>query len=97
VLLCFYGLFSPTFAFLPSLCGARACLCNTKQDDSPSPPPRRRSKAKEKGKEPDTREERKKERNRQTNERERKKESNPIASEQRHILHRESVIGIITV
>ncbi len=56
---------------------ARACVfCNTKQDDSPPPP--RRSKAKEKGKQPDTREERKKERkkesNRQTDKRERKRE-----------------------
>ncbi len=44
--------------------------------------------------------ERKKESNRQTNERERekeKKESNPIASQQRHVLDRESVIGIIAV
>lgn len=44
--------------------------------------------------------ERKKESNRQTNEREgekEKKESNPIASQQRHVLDRESVIGIIAV
>jgi hypothetical protein len=70
VLLCFFGLFSATFAFLPPLCGARACLCNTKQDDSPP----RRSKAKEKGKEPDTREERKKQTIKQTDKRERKRE-----------------------
>lgn len=69
--MCFYGLFSATFAFLPSLCGARACLSNTKRDDSP---PRRRSKAKEKGKEPDTREERKKETIIQIDKRERKGE-----------------------
>ncbi len=49
---------------------ARACLCNTKRDDSP---PRRRSKAKEKVKEPDTREERKKQTNKRTDQGERKK------------------------